>query len=371
MKKLLSLIINRLKISPVFFGGGHCRRLFCCAIALFIALPLTGCGSSQEIFVYNATDYIDGTILRDFEKVTGIKVTYNTYDNATEMYRRFTENPSLYDVIIAPDYMVSRLISESAVTALDKSQISNYSLIDDAYKKLAYDSENRYSVPYMAGTLGIVYDADRVVETPNSWEALWNGVYSQEIIMLDSPRDAVAIGLKASNFSVNSVDKHQIDVAELKLLSQLRHIKWFQTKETKENIAQGRAILAMTRSGEAWSATQKGVANGLLNIKYEIPKEGSVRFVDAMVIPTGAKNVSGAQKFINFLCQTDVALKNTQTLGYTPVQREVKARLPEEMRKNTIIFPTAEQLARCSFLSYDAAAFHEYSKMWQQVRALK
>ncbi|GHV18697.1 spermidine/putrescine ABC transporter substrate-binding protein [Clostridia bacterium] len=347
------------------------KNLILVAIIICVSGVFAGCGGKQTLAIYNAADYINGDVLAQFEKENKVKLIYNTYDSNEDMYARVTANPKMYDVIIGSDYMLARMIKEDSLQPLDMPQITNFSLVDSNYKALPFDATNKFSVPYMTGTLGIIYDAGRVTTTIDSWGALWDTHYLKNVLMLASPRDAIAVGLKFSGFSLNSHDPFQIDTARVKLQNQMRYIKWYQTDEIKDNIVQGRAILGLTYSGEAYTAQYKAASLGNPNIKYVIPKEGSNKWVDSFAIPKQAKNVALAHTFINYMLQADVAVKNSIATGYTSTQREVRGKLPAEMQNSSILYPTKGILDACEWYDYDIAASQLYQKAWMQVKAAR
>ena len=193
-------------------------------MALVLSLTaglLTGCVRSRDavggdtgsnvVNVYNWGEYIDESVLDDFEAATGIKVNYQMYDSNETMYSKIAGGGANYDVVIPSDYMVARLIEEDLVAPLNFDNIPNFADIDPALKNPAYDPENRYSVPYMWGLMGVIYNTKMVdAEDLGSWDLLWNEKYAGDILMIDNSRDAIGIALKRLGCSYNTTDENQV-----------------------------------------------------------------------------------------------------------------------------------------------------------------
>jgi spermidine/putrescine transport system substrate-binding protein len=199
-------------------------KLFWLALLLAVAAAFAaGCGqdkSARQLKVYNWGDYIDPDVVKDFEKETGIKVIYDTFATNEDMYVKIKSGGSDYDVAIPSDYMIKRMIDEDLVEKIDMQNIKNYANIDGRFKNLGYDPKNEYSVPYMWGTVGIVYNKKMVTEPVDSWSILWNPKYEKQILMLDSPRDSIGITLKYLGYSLNTKNDREIEQAKAKLIEQ-------------------------------------------------------------------------------------------------------------------------------------------------------
>ena len=170
-------------------------------LAMVILLSiLVGCspGKKETLTVYNWAEYIDESVLRQFEKGYGVKVIYETFSTNEDMYVKLKSGGANYDVVFPSDYMIERMIKEDMLAKIDMSNIDNYKYIDDIFKNLDFDPNNEYSVPYMWGTLGILYDEKIVTEPVDSWSILWDEKYKGQILMLDSQRDS--IGIASSRF---------------------------------------------------------------------------------------------------------------------------------------------------------------------------
>ncbi|CAI3704170.1 Spermidine/putrescine ABC transporter, substrate-binding protein [Clostridium neonatale] len=281
---------------------------------------LSGCGSSNNtadngtVYFYNCGDYIDEDLLAKFTKETGIKVDYSTYDTNEIMYQKLKSTPGSYDLVIPSDYMIEKMIKEDMVEKLDFNNIPNYEYIDDTYKNLSYDPNNEYSVPYMWGTIGIIYDPAVVTEPVTSWDILWNTKYSgKQVIMFDSMRDTIAIGLDKLGYSINSTNPDEIAAATDELVKQKQTMDpLYYVDEVKDKMINGEAALATVWSGDAAYIMSENP-----ELKYVIPEEGSNKWFDAMVIPKGSKNKENAEKLINFLTDPENSKQNVDYIGYS------------------------------------------------------
>ena len=192
-------------------------------LALLLALPLAGCKKGQterSINVYNWGEYIDESIFDDFEAETGIHVNYNTFASNEMLYSAIKGGGNSYDVIIPSDYMVARMGEEGLLMELDYSKIPNAKNIDERYLHPAYDTEQKYSLPYMWGTTGIIYNTTMVDKAPTSWMDLFTTDLKGQVLIFDNPRDCIGLALKALGYSFNTTDKDEIAAATDLLIKQ-------------------------------------------------------------------------------------------------------------------------------------------------------
>ena len=322
------------------------------AAAILTASLFTGCGNSNvgengTINFFNVGDYIDEALIRKFEKETGIKVNYSTYDTNEIMYQKVKTNPGTYDLVVPSDYMIEKMIQEDLLETIDYNNIPNYQYIGENYKNLSYDPTNEYSVPYMWGTIGIIYDSSRITEPVTSWDILWDSKYKDEVYMFNSLRDSLAIALIKAGYSINSDVPSEIDAAKDELLEQRKLTNpVYVVDEVKDNMIAGEKALATVWSGDAIY-----IMNENPDLEYAIPEEGSNKWFDALVIPKGAPNKSGAEAFINFLCDPDNALKNVEYIEYSTPNTAAFEMLDEETKNNPAAYPSEETLARCKIFT--------------------
>lgn len=342
------------------------------AVILLSCFPVSVSAAKTELYIFNCGDYIAETTVEKFEKAyPEYEVIYEVFETNEAMYQKLVSSNIPYDVLIPSDYMIERLIKEDRLKEIDMSKLENYKYIGEAYKNTRYDPENKYSVPYMWGTLGILYNKERVKETVDSWSILWDEKYSGQILMLDSMRDSMAVALKKLGYDLNTTNKAEIDAAAKALLDQKPLVAEYGVDVLKEKMIQGSYSFTVAYSGDAlYMQNQNAELNGGESVlEYVIPKEGSNFWIDAMCIPKTSKNTEGAMKFIDFMCSTEIAYDNVEYIEYSTPHTEALKELGDEYINNNIYNPSAEILANCSPFAYLEPDVQEnYNKAWESVR---
>lgn len=341
-------------------------------LALFLAVILclgcfSGCTDSKKtvLRVYNWGEYIDESVLKDFEKeYPDVRVQYETYTDNEIMYTKIKNSSTKYDVLIPSDYMIERLIGENMLAPLNFDNIPNYGFIDEKYKNLGFDPENKYSVPYMWGTLGILYDKSAITEESFTWNTLFDAKYAQSVLMKKDMRDALGIALKSLGYSFNSVNPEELDAAKAKLSSQVGNVLGYVNDDGMDKMIAGEAPLALMYSGDAAYCISENDA-----LDFAIPEDGSNLFFDSMVIPANSENKELAEKFINFMCETEIATKNAEEIGYSTPHTGVYENLPEEVQ-NSFAYPDTSILEKAEiykFLGEETTA--KYETVWSEFQA--
>ena len=348
------------------------RRVWSLLLALSMVLCLSACGdgaagSKGEVNVYNWGEYLDEDILRQFEEETGIQVNYSTYSDNESMYAVLKSGAVDYDVIIPSDYMISRLISEDGLEPLEFDNIPNFANIDEEYRNREYDPENRYTVPYMWGVVGVVYNKTMVSGTPDSWEVLWDKNLEGQILMFDNSRDALAIALSRLGYSLNTTDEAQLQEA-LTLLEEQKPVVQAYIMDLGQLIDKmeaGEAAVAPYYSGGA----VRMIADNP-DLGFFFPKEGSNYYVDAMCIPKGASNKANAEAFINFMCKPEIMKANAEVTDYSLPSSAGRALLDEETRDNPCIYPDEDVLKNTEiFVNLPQETLELYNKLWMDLKA--
>lgn len=344
------------------------RRVISLSCALLLCTGLmSGCGKSNEsssnvINVFNCADYIDEDLISKFEEESGYTINYSTYDTNENMYSKLTSGSTSYDIVFPSDYMVEKLISEDLIQEINYNNIPNYKYIGDEFKNLSYDPDNKYTVPYMWGTVGIIYDPEFTGEEITSWNALWNKKYEGEVVMFNSIRDTMGIALKRLGYSMNSTNPKEIAEAtdSLIYLKANKITKAWVVDEVKDMMISGEASIATVWSGDA-----NYILSENPDLKYVVPKEGSNKWFDSMVIPKVSKNKEGAEAFINFLCDPENAKQNVEYIGYyTPVTAAFE-KLSEEEKER---YPSDEILDKCEiFRNLSKDALEIYNDEWIRI----
>ncbi len=324
--------------------------------------------SEKTLTVLNYGKYIDESLIKEFEAQTGIDVKYEEYESPEEMYTKYKAGAIDYDVICTSEYIIQKLINEGEVLEQDYSSLSNYENLDKNILKLAqsYDPNNTYTVPYFYGTVGIVYDTTKVSEEEvSSWNVLWDDQYKNEIIMMNSVRDAFIPALKLCGYDINETSESNLREALQLLDEQFPIVYAYFVDEIGDEMISGNAQLALIYSGEAAYAMDYNE-----NLAYTIPEEGSNLWIDSWFIPKTCQNEEAAMLFIDFLCSHDAAMTNFEYVYYaSPITSVIEA-LDEEVRNNEAVIPSKESLARCEvFTSIDDEKTALLNHLWQELKS--
>jgi spermidine/putrescine transport system substrate-binding protein len=327
---------------------------------------LSACGGNEKetIIVYNWGDYIDQTVLRDFENEYGIKVIYEEFDTNESMYVKIKAGGTNYDVAFPSDYMIKRMIDEGGLLPINRENIPNLQYIGDRFQGQPYDPADEYSVPYFWGTVGILYNTTMVTEPVDSWDILWKPEYANEIFMLDSQRDSIGVTLKWLGYSLNSRNEAELEEAKTRLVEQMPLVRAYVGDEVKDMMIAGEGALAVVWSGDALNMIQENP-----DLDYAIPQEGTNIWYDAMVIPATSKHPEAAEKFINFMCDPAIAARNTDYICYATPNTEVMAGLPEEITSDIRFYPGVDDLANSEVFEDLSAMLPTYDRIWTEVKS--
>ncbi len=330
-------------------------------------------GQDITLNVYNWGEYIsDGEddsldVIEAFEALTGIDVEYTNYDTNESMYAKISGGGGNYDVIIPSDYMIGRMANEGMLAELNFDNIPNAQFIDDNYKNQSYDPENKYSVAYMWGVVGLIYNTTMVDEADiaQGWELMWDEKYSDNILMFNNSRDAFAISSKILGNSLNPTSTEEIDAAAEKLKEQKGVVQAYVMDEIFDKMQGGEAAVAAYYAGDGITMMEVNE-----DLAMFVPHQGSNMYIDAMCIPATSKNQEAAEMFINFMCETEIALANTEYIWYSTPHTGVYELLDEETRNNELMYPSDEVLANCE--TFDVLPDDLNSAMdaaWSDVRS--
>lgn len=383
---ILLILINlspadkRKKNVPVRFGRARkigrffFQRLIPVAMAVLIVIggfiygQKDGVSGNGQVIVYNWGEYIDPEIIDLFEEETGIDVIYEEFETNEIMYPKIQSGAIAYDVVCPSDYMIQRMIENDLLAEINYDHIPNQKYIGDNYMKMSrqFDPENKYSVPYLWGTVGILYNKKMVDEPVDSWGILWDKKYEDSILMQDSVRDAFAVALKYLGYSLNSTDLDELEAAKNLLIEQKPLVQAYVIDQVRDKMIGGEAALGVIYSGEALYCQQENP-----DLDYVIPKEGTNIWIDSWVIPKNAKNVENAEAFINFLCRPDIAKMNFDYITYSIPNTAGRDLIEDEsLRNSPIAFPDDSKLENCEtfqFLGDDNDAL--YNRLWREIKS--
>ncbi len=341
MRKVLSLIMLLALLSALLCGCGD-----------------EGVSSGDKITlnIYNWGQYIsDGSedsldVIAAFEEAyPWIDVNYSTFDSNEVMYTKIAAGGITVDLIIPSDYMIARMIQEGMLLELDKSNIPNYQYVDKDLRGQPYDPEDKYSVPYAWGTVGIIYNTKYVDEEDViGWDLLWNEKYDDKILMFDNSRDAFGIAALKLGYDLNTTDETELQHCADELAKQKPLVQQYVMDQ----------IFDLMENEEAWIAPYYAgdyvvMAEENEDLAFYLPQEeGFNRFVDAMCIPTCAQQKEAAELFINFVCDPQIAAANMEWIAYSTPISEARQYMDPEMANDPVAYPPAEILAHGTSYNY-------------------
>lgn len=332
-------------------------------------------GKGLSINVYNWGEYIstgadEGTldVNGEFEKLTGIKVNYTNFATNEELYAKLKGGGAAYDVIIPSDYMISKMIDEEMIQPLDFKNIPNFEYIMDNFRNQDYDPENAYSVPYTWGTVGIIYDTTMVDIPPEEidWDLLWNEDYADQILMFDNPRDAFAIAEIMEGFSLNTEDFDELEQAAMKLRRQKNIVQGYVMDEVFDKMGAGDALIAPYYAGDALT-----IMDDNEDLDFVVPKSGTNLFIDAMCIPTTARQKEAAEMYINFMCEPDIAYSNIDFICYSTPHKAAYEMLDEEVQNSHVSYPDQEFISANTsvFVDLSNEANQKMQDLWTEMKS--
>ena len=320
-------------------------------------------------------EYIDEDLITRFEEETGIIVNYQTAESNEALYSLLKSGAGDYDVIVPSDYMISQLIEEDMLSELDYGRIPNYALISDRFKGLTYDPEERYSVPYAWGTVGIIYNTAMVAEPITSWSALFDDRYAGNVLMFRNSRDAMATALSYLGYSLNTTDESELREA-FQLLRDAKDRGVYQSfvmDEIFQKLEGGNAAIGVYYAGDYLTMLENNE-----DLAFVVPEEGSNWFMDAMCVLKNAPHYDEAMAWINFIASTEANLANMDYLWYGSPNREALEQYPayyeelygEELDQETydIIAAPPEVLERCeAYLVLPLETRKLYNDLWTEL----
>ncbi len=329
---------------------------------------MTGCNNSTDstkvLNVYNVGDYIDEELITKFEEETGIDVLYETYDTNEMMYQKVRSGSTNYDLVFPSDYMIAKMKNEDLLQKIDFKNIPNFKYIEKGFTNPVYDESNEYSVPYMWGTFGILYNTKMVEESVDSWDILWNPKYKGNIMMFDSVRDTMGIALKKLGYSLNSTNPKEVNEAKELLMEQKDLVMAYVNDEGKDRLLGEEVAMGIIYSGDAVTLMEENP-----NLRYAIPKEGTNKWVDAMCIPTTAQNKKEAEMFINFLLEPENAKINAEYIGYSIPNTAALKLLDEEITNNPVAYPSEKILDKSETFIDIGKDIKIYDRAWIELKS--
>lgn len=362
MKKLLYLLVTLTLLA--------CTVL--CAAAYENEDFYKGAKKGEVLNVFNWGEYISDSyeddmldVNREFEKLTGIKVNYVTFESNEDMYAKIKNGGVSYDIVVPSDYMIERMVSENLLQSFDPESLPNYHYIDSKYKNMYYDPDNTYSVPYNVGMVGLIYNTKMVDETPTSWKIMWDEKYAGKILMIDNPRDAFAIPQKILGYSFNDPDLKQLDDVAQMLIDQKPLLQGYVMDEVFNKMESGEAAMVPYYVGDYIIMHDINP-----DLAFVYPEEGVNIFVDAMCIPRTAQNVDAALKYINFMLDPEIGLSNAWYIGYaSPNTAVVEHPDYADYAENQLLYPDEDHMPNVEYFhNLPQETLNRFSELWNQIK---
>lgn len=339
-------------------------RLFATLMACL--LPMTCMAASNIVNVYAWTGEIPDTIVKQFEKETGIKVNFSTYENNEIMYTKLKATKYAgYDVVMPSSYFVDRMRKQNMLLKLDKTKLPNWQHLNPQFLNPSYDPGTQYSVPYIWGVTGIFANKNYV--NPNSvtkWSDFYQPRFANQLMLLDDSREVFSMALLMLGYSANDTNPDHIKAAYLKLKELMPNIKVFSTETVISIIIDEDAYVGMAWNGDAFKAMQDNK-----NVRFIFPSDGFVIWVDNYSIPMNAPHKDAAYAFINFMTRPDIAKSAALVTNFATANLSAEKLLPKAIRNNPSIYPSDAVLKHGQFqtdLGDDTLALYE--KYWEALK---
>ena len=366
MKKLLCTILILTVLSTLFLSG--CGYQYA---DLDLRAEFDKSLKGTELTVYNWGEYISdgagGTIdvNKEFEKLTGIKVNYLTFESNETMYSQIKSGGISYDIIIPSDYMIERLIKEDMLQTIDLSKITNYDLIAKQYKNLFFDEKNEYSVPYNVGMVGMIYNTELVgKDIEHSWKVLWDEKYKNMALNFNNPRDAFMTAQMILGQDLNTLNKADWDAAADLLKQGKKNLQTYVMDEIYGKMETGEASVAPYYAGDYLTMLENNE-----NLAFFYPDEGTNIFVDSICIPKNAKNYKAALQYINFLLEPDISTANAEYIGYASPNTAVIENKDYCYYQNEILYPDEADMPKVQYYhDIDADVRSYYENLWSEIK---
>lgn len=333
-----------------------------------IGFGMTSCQKQEDnvVYLYNWGEYLDPEVKEKFYEETGIKVIEDNFVQNEDMYMKLASEPGNYDLVVPSDYMIERMIKDDMVQPIHYEHLKNFKNIDPKMLHKDFDPEQKYSVPYFWGTVGIVYNKKMVDHEDLHWSDLFDPCYKDEIIMMDSMRDTIGVALLKEGYSMNEHDPDALKKAKQVLIAQKPLVLAYLVDETKSLMINGEAALALMYSGDAIIALQENEDLG-----YVIPTEGTNLWFDSLVIPKGARHVKNAEKFLDFLMRPDIAAQNSTYVGYTTPNVEALKLMDKETVESEAYNPDLSKIKHLETYHDPRDVIELYENLWADLKAAK
>lgn len=334
-------------------------------IVVLVAFLMTACNDDGEkLYVYNWGDYMDMDVVKEFEEEYNVKVIYQEFATNEDLYVKIKNSSEPMDVIFPSEYMLERMSNEGLLNELDFSKLDSFKYVDKDLTGMSYDKENKYSVPFFWGTVGIIYNSEKYPEGLQKWADLWNEKYKKDMVLYYSQRDILMVALKKLGYSMNTSDEAQLEDAKNELINQKPLVYAYLGDEIKDILIAEDANVGVVYSGDAGIVIEENP-----KYKYVLPKEGTNLWFDVAAIPKNARNVNRAHDFINFLLRPEIAARNAEYLQYATVESEAKKYLPESLVNNEALYPDRTNMTNFEIFEDPSQKLKLYDRIWTEFQS--
>lgn len=304
--------------------------------ALLVTLLATAVNAqTRSINLYAWSEYVPQSVIDKFTEDTGIAVNYETYASNEEMMSKLLAGATQYDLIQPSEYTIEALIRANQLAPLDKAKLANLKNIDPQYLEMAHDPGQKYSVPWMAGTVGIVYNTDAIKDDIKGYKEVFGGKYAGRIVAVDDARELVTWALNYLGLDQNDVTATSLEKAKPVLAEWMKQIKLYDSDSPKTALLNGEVDIGIVWSGEAATLHQEAPGK----FKYVLPAEGAHMFLDNLAIPKNAPNKDAAHQFINFVLRPEISVLISEEFPYTNPNAEARKQLGEDQLNNPASYP--------------------------------
>jgi spermidine/putrescine transport system substrate-binding protein len=361
--------------SPLFSRRTFIRTMAFASAAGFVAAcggssskssssgtPTTAKAEAKQLNFYNWTDYIADDTIPNFQKRTGIKVTYDNYSSNDELFAKMTVGNTGYDIIVPTDATLVKMKHGNLLQQLDLRKIPNVGNLDPRFRNAAYDPGNQYSIPWQWGTTGIGFDKTKVGGEVTDWDAFNLPAIKGKSSYLDEARDAFAMALFALNKDPNTTNDADLDQAKDYLIELKKKIQSI-TSDYQDPLKSGRLLLSQAYSGDVFTIQADNP-----NIQYVIPKSGAFSWVDSMAIPKGAPHPNNAMLFMNYMLEPQVGAALTNAVNYGSPNRAASKYIHKDILDNPLIYPPADVLEKLPFQKDIGEDEQKYNDRWTEVK---
>ncbi|AND84844.1 extracellular solute-binding protein [Clostridium tyrobutyricum] len=349
------------------------RSLSVCAAMVFLILSFAACGSQKStqssdkvVNIFTWANYVPDSVVKQFEKQTGIKVNYSNFSTNEEMLAKLQATKgSQYDVVICSDYIIEVMSKQKEILMqpIDKKNIPNYKNVDPQFLAQDYDKQNKYSIPYTLGTQMIVYNPEKVKIDIKGYKDLWNPQLKDSIVLVDDPRIVIGMTLKKLGYSMNETDSKKLNQASEELKKLKPNVKVFDADTPHNSLINGDVSVGYMYGSQASAAVK---ANPKFKIVY--PEEGMNSEEDNFIIPVKAPHKENAEKFINFMLNGKISNEATTSNEYVNTNKAAKQYMSKEYLNNKAVYIPDAELKRAERFKDVGSATKTYDRIWSEFK---